>query len=100
VLVVGVSLIALVQNYRGDPRPPRWLPTALTGLAGFVAGAILIAALAQPVAATTTITTTPGEPVVHLGPASFAQSSVTVPVGSKLLLADDAGDLHILDYGS
>ncbi len=43
VLVVGVSLIALVQNYRGDTRAPRWLPTALTGLAGVVAGAILIA---------------------------------------------------------
>jgi len=101
VLTCGTSLAALAQNYRGgDGRMPRWLPAALTGLGGVVAGAILIAALVQPVTASAPITTAPGEPVVHLGPATFAQSSVTVPVGSKLLLADDAGDLHILDYGA
>src|SRR5260370_42266777 len=66
-----------------------------------VIGAILIAAIAQPAATTSTGSmTTGGEPVVHMGPGNFLQSSVTVPKGSKLLLVDDGSFLHILANGS
>jgi len=101
-LIVIVSLGALAQNYRADGpgarRVPRWAAYALSGLAGAVVGAILIAALAQP--ATTPLILASGEPDVHMGASNFAQSSVTVPVGSKLALTDDTGAPHILDYGS
>jgi plastocyanin len=66
-----------------------------------VIGAILIAAIAQPAATASTGSTTPGgEPVVHMGPGNFLQSSVSVPKGSKLLLVDDGSFLHILTNGS
>jgi plastocyanin len=103
VVILGASLGALVQNYRGGERAtPRWMVYALNGLAGILVGAILIGALSQPVTSGTseTATTVNGVPAVHLNPGNFAQPSVTIPVGSKLTLVDDAGYPHILDYGS
>ena len=102
VVTLGATLSAIVQNYwQRERRAPRWLPAVLSGVAGMVIGAILIAAIAQPVATTSTgPTTTGGEPAIHLDPGNFLQSSVIVPKGSKLLLVDDGPFLHILTNGS
>ncbi len=100
VVALGASIGATVQNYRtGERRAPRWLGSALTGIVGIVIGAILIGALSQPGMATTA-PTTGGEPTMHMGISSFAQSSVTVSKGSKLLLIDDGSFPHILANGS
>jgi len=40
------------------------------------------------------------EPMVHMGPSNFVQTTVTVPKGSKLKLVDDGAYLHILQNGS
>jgi plastocyanin len=99
VVALATGIGATVQNYHtGERRAPRWLGPALTGVAGIVVGAILIAALSQPGVATAT-TTTGGALTVHMGISSFAQSSVTVPKGSKLLLVDDGSFPHILANG-
>ncbi len=102
VVTFGATLSTTVQNYwQRERHTPRWLPTVLSGVAGIVLGAILIAAIAQPAAATGTGSmTTGGEAVVHMGPGNFLQSTVTVPKGSKLLLVDDGSFLHILANGS
>jgi hypothetical protein len=96
----GASIGAAVQNdRRGQQQAPRWLSSAMTGVAGMVIGAILIAAIAQPAASTGT-TYTNGIPTVHMSAANFSQSSITLPKGSKLLLVDDVAVLHILSNGS
>jgi plastocyanin len=98
-LTFGVCLAATIQNYRDrERRTPTWLAPALGVLGGAVLGAILIGALAQPVS-TAAATTIGGVPAVHLGPGNFDQSSITIPVGSKLILADDAGVPHVFNYG-
>lgn len=49
VVALGAGIAATIQNYRRDVRrTPRWLASSLAAMAGMVAGAILIAALAQP----------------------------------------------------
>ena len=103
IVALGTSIATLVQNYRqGGRKRPRWLTPALTGMAGVLVGAILIAAIAQPgtSAASTGTTSTNGMPTVHLGISNFVQAAVTVPKGSKLLLVDDGAFLHILANGS
>src|SRR5579859_301247 len=66
VVAIGAGIGALWQNYRQNTRQaPRWLVPALTGVAGMVVGAILIAAISQPIV-TASSTTTSGEPTVHL----------------------------------
>ena len=100
VVTFGASIGATVQNYRKVSRQaPPWLPAALTGVAGMVVGAILIAAIAQPVAPTGT-TSTNGVPTVHMSAGNFNQPSITISKGSKLLLVDDVAVLHILANGS
>lgn len=99
VVTLGAALSTTAQNYQQRERhAPRWLPAVLSGVAGMVIGAILIAAIAQPIA--TASTGSGGEPTVHMGPGSFLQSSITVSKGSKLLLVDDGSFLHILTNGS
>lgn len=101
VLTFGASLAATLQSYLGrDQERPRWLTPALSGLAGVVVGALLLGALAQPAPAATASSTINGVPAVHLGLGNFDQSAITIPVGSKLVLADDAGVVHIFAYGS
>ena len=100
ILAFGGSIGAAVQNYRqGSRQAPRWLPSALSLVAGMVIGALLIGAIAQP-PATAGTTYTNGVPTVHMGAGNFLQSSVTIPKGSKLLLVDDVASLHILANGS
>ena len=100
IIAFGASIGAAVQNYRqSSRRVPRWLPSALSLVAGMVIGAIFIGAIAQESLATGT-TYTNGVPTVHMSAGSFLQSSVTIPKGSKLALVDDVAALHILANGS
>lgn len=98
----GASVAAVVQRYRNaSSAMPRWLPSALSVVAGMVIGALFIGALAQPATATSTSTTyTNGVPTVHMSAGSFTQSTVTIPTGAKLLLVDDTSSLHILANGA
>ena len=94
IIAFGASIGAAVQNYRqGSRQTPRWLPSALSLVAGMVIGAIFIGAIAQESLAI-------GVPTVHMSAGSFLQSSVTIPKGSKLALVDDVAALHILANGS
>ncbi|BCL84224.1 hypothetical protein ccbrp13_66890 [Ktedonobacteria bacterium brp13] len=95
----GTSLGAAVQNYRSDSRKaPRWLLPALGIVIGMIIGAIFIGALAHPVTAATTYTN--GVATVHMNASSFAQSSVTIEKGAKVLLVDDTTAVHNLYNGS
>ncbi len=101
-LAIFTGIGATVQNYRTSTRQtPPWLPTPLAALGGFIMGAflvaLLVAATSQPSSATTSVN---GVPAVHLGVSSFAQSTVTIAKGSKLMLIDDGQFPHILQNGS
>lgn len=98
--VAGVA--AVIQNYwQRERRTPAWFTTVLAGLIGVLLGAILLGLLAQPApAAVATTTGTGGTPSVHMGIGSFAQPSITIAKGSKLLLIDDGSYTHILANGS
>ena len=99
VLTFGACLAATIQNYRAHERgTPAWLAPALGAVGGAVLGAILVGALIQPSTAAAA-TTIDGVPAVHLGASNFDQLAITIPVGSKLILADDAGIPHLFDYG-
>ncbi len=102
VVALGTSVSALIQNYlRQERERPRWLTPALTCLIGVVIGALLIAAIAQPVASTSAAaTTTNGVPTVHLGISSFQPSTITITKGSKLMLTDDGSFQHNLANGT
>ena len=95
IVAVCTGIGATVQNYRAsDRQAPRWLATPMVGLAGFVLGALLVAMLAA-----LTPQTSSGTPAVHLGIGNFAQSTVTISKGSKLLLIDDGQFPHVLSNG-
>lgn len=99
-LAFGGGLAATVQDARGGARrAPRWLPAALSLVAGMALGAVLIGAIAAP-PAPTGITYTNGVPTVHLSAGNFDQTSVTIARGQKLLFVDDTASVHILDNGS
>jgi hypothetical protein len=100
VATLGITLYTAVVHYLpGQPAPAsRWLTPAFTGLIGVLVGAILIAGVAHPTTAVTSGAN--GEPVVHLGAASFEPALVAVPRGSKLLVMDDATIVHVLANGT
>jgi plastocyanin len=96
----GASIGAIVHNYRKASRQaPPWLSAALTGVAGIVIGAILIAAIAKPGTPTGT-TLTNSVPTMHMSAGNFDKPSITISKGSKLLLVDDVAVPHILANGS
>ncbi|MGZ3675862.1 MAG: cupredoxin domain-containing protein [Ktedonobacterales bacterium] len=98
----GASVATVVLRYRRASNGiPRWLPSALSVVAGTVIGALFIGALAQPPTAAGAGTTyTNGVPTVHMSAGGFTQSTVTISTGSKLLLVDDTSSLHILANGT
>jgi plastocyanin len=97
-ICTGIS--ATVQNYKSTARQtPRWLPFSFTALGGFVLGVVLVTLLVQVTPAAGSTPTVNGEPAVHMGVSNFAQSSVTISKGSKLLLIDDGSFPHILGNG-
>jgi plastocyanin len=99
-VAICAGIGATVQNYRDTERhTPSWLPTPLAALGGFVLGALLVALLVQTTPAAGSTTSVNGESAVHMGVSNFAQSSVTVPKGSKLMLIDDGSFPHILRNG-
>jgi plastocyanin len=101
VVAICAGVGATVQNYHGRARyAPRWLPTPLAALGGFVLGALLVALLVQATPAASSSTSVNGVPAVHMGISNFAQSSVTITKGSKLMLIDDGSYPHILSNGT
>jgi plastocyanin len=100
ITTLGITLYTAALHYLpGQPRATsRWLTPAFTGLIGMALGAILIAGIAQPASASNSAAG--GEPVVHLGSASFEPALVAVPRGAKLLVVDDGTILHVLANGS
>ncbi len=108
-ITLGASIGAAIQNYhqKGEQRASSFRSPVLTGLitgvAGMLIGAILIAAIAQPWpsgAVSPGTTSTNGVPTVHMSAANFTQPSVTIVKGSRLLLVDDVAVTHILANGS
>lgn len=99
-VAICAGIGATVQNYHDSARhAPRWLPTSLAALGGFVLGALLVALLAQATPVASSTASVNGVPAVHMEVSTFAQSSVTIPKGSKLLLIDDGSFPHILRNG-
>lgn len=97
-ICTGVS--ATVQNYKNTARHvPHWLPLPFTALGGFVLGVVLVTLLVQATPAAGSTTTVNGAPAVHMGVSTFAQASVTISKGSKLLLIDDGSFPHVLRNG-
>jgi len=105
VVGMGAGIGATVQNYRtgnGERQQsaPRWLAGAVSGLAGIVAGMIVVSLIvaANPQASAASANPN-GEPVVHMAPDHFAQNVVLVPKGAKLLIVDDGSIEHVLQNG-
>jgi plastocyanin len=103
IIVIYAGIGATVQNYRSycERRAPRWLATSLTGVAGFLLGALVVSLMvgSMPQAASEASTVN-GMPAVHMGITSFVQTTVTISKGSKLVLIDDGQYPHILANGS
>lgn len=92
------GLAATIQNYRSVQRhTPRWLALALTGLAGLVIGALIVAAIPP---ASTTPASAGNEPAVHLGVTTFVPNAIRIPKGAKLRIVEDNSILHILANGA
>ncbi len=104
VVGIGAGIRATVQNYRkgeGEPRAPRWLGVSLSGLAGLVAGMLIVSLIVAANPQASAASTNPnGEPVVHMAPDHFVQNVVLVPKGSKLLVVNDSSVEHILQNGA
>jgi len=104
IIAMGAGIGATVQNYRtgeGEPRAPRWLAGSLSGLAGIVAGMLIVSLIlaANPQAGAASANPN-GEPVVHMAPDHFVQNVVLVPKGSKLLVVNDSSVEHLLQNGA
>ena len=91
-LAIAAGIGATVQNYRSaDRRTPRGLPTALTALAGLIAGAVLIGVIAKP---TDAVGVTPevlaGLPSVTLE--AYNKGEVRVKAGEMVALRLENAD--------
>jgi len=96
VLVAVAGIGAGVQNYRGGARStPSWLPALLSGLAGLVVGALVVAGIVAVTAHSAAAGT-----VVHMGPATFVQPTASVPTGASLQLVDDGVFPHVIRNGT
>jgi plastocyanin len=100
ILALGASIGAAIENYRhsGNRQTPRWLPSALSLVAGLTIGALFIGILAQP--PVTIGASLNGVPTVHMNASAFDQSSITIAKGSSLVLVDDSTVQHLLFNGS
>jgi plastocyanin len=104
VVGIGAGIGATVQNYRkgeGEPGASRWLGVSLSGLAGLVAGMLIVSLIVSANPQTSAASTNPnGEPVVHMALDHFVQNVVLVPKGSKLLIVNDSSVEHVLQNGT
>src|SRR6266851_276960 len=105
VIAIGAGIGATIQNYRNSNSErqhpaPRWLGVSVSGLAGIVAGMIIVSLIvaANPQASAASANPN-GEPVVYLASNHFVQNVVLVPKGSKLLIVDDGSIEHVLQNG-
>lgn len=103
---VGCSLVVLtggigatIQTYRGVNQSPRWLGSALIGLAGIVLGALLVAGsiAVQPTAAAPAAGNQPL--TVALKPGAFAIASLTVATGQSVRLTNGSPVPHVIANG-
>jgi len=95
VLAAVAGIGAGVQNYHSGARnTPGWAPALLSGLAGFVVGALAVAGIVAVTARSVTAGST-----IHLGPATFVQSTASVPTGATLQLVDDGAFPHVIRNG-
>lgn len=96
VIGVSVGLGATVQNYRyapADRRMPRWLPVALVGVIGLVAGAILVAAIPQPGTAAGVSPEALAElPALTTKDFEFGQKEIRAKVGETVALRLENAD--------
>jgi len=103
VVGIGAGIGATVQNYRKgerELRAPRWLGVSLSGLAGLVAGMLIVSLIIAANPQASAASTNPnGEPVAHMAADHFVQNVVLVPKGSKLLIVDDGSIEHVLQNG-
>jgi hypothetical protein len=104
VVGIGAGIGATVQNYRNGerkPRAPSFLGVSLGGLAGLVAGMLIVSLIvaANPQVSRASINPN-GEPVAHMALDHFVQNVVLVPKGSKLLIVNDSSMEHILQNGA
>jgi plastocyanin len=99
-LVIGVSVIKLVQTRRREPfHAPRWLSPAIGAAVGLTLGTFLIGTFAQASAGNST-TGHAGSATVHLTATRFAPDVVALHVGDKLTLVDDAPVPHTIANGT
>jgi plastocyanin len=103
VVGTGAGIGATVQNYRraaGDRHTPRGFVAALTGLAGLVAGALLVAAISYPGIATgTTPQTLESLPTLAAKGWMFDRADIHAKAGEVVALRLTNGDseAHYLD---
>jgi plastocyanin len=100
-LVIGVSVIKLVQTLRREPfHSPRGLSPALGAVAGLILGAFLIGTLAQAPAVGGSTPGQAGSATVHLTANQFAPDIVALHKGDRLIIVDDGPVPHTLTNGS
>jgi hypothetical protein len=86
-LVIGTSVIKLVQTLRREPfHAPRGLSSALGAVAGLILGAFLIGTIAQAPAAGGSATGQAGSATVHLTANLFAPDIVALHKGGRATL--------------
>src|SRR5258708_10353588 len=80
VVGIGAGIGATIQNYRkgeGEPHAPRSLGASLSGLAGLVAGMLIVSLIVAANPQTSAARIHPnGEPVVHMAADHFVQNVV------------------------
>lgn len=100
-LVIGVSVIKLVQTLRREPfHAPRWLSPAPGVVVGLILGALLIGTIAQAPTAGGPATSQAGNATVHLTANRFAPDIIALHKGDRLLIVDDGPVPHTLANGS
>ena len=99
-LVIGVSVVKLVQTLRHEPfHAPRWLSPAMGAAVGLILGAFLIGTFAQASVGNPT-TGQAGRATVYLTATRFAPDVVALHPGDKLTLVDDAPVPHTITNGT
>jgi plastocyanin len=100
-LVIGASVIKLVQTLRREPsHAPRGLSPAVGAVAGLILGAFLIGTIAVAPAAGGSAPGQAGRATVHLTANQFAPDIVALHKGDRLIIVDDGPVPHTLTNGS
>jgi uncharacterized cupredoxin-like copper-binding protein len=98
-IIAGAS--ATVQNYRSAPerrRLPRWMAFGLTGLAAFVLGALLVAAMAQEAAAGVSAEVLNSLPALASERSVFDQTEIRAKAGETVAMRLDNRDTEVHSF--